>query len=335
MAHNDHIIPYGLWTSKTVPTPSMMERMDLAASQSLNGYDGGTWAPETPIIVGGLGTTIKAGTLTGGVSTDAKSVARGIRLGNVWPRFSSTRTRTVVFPITGNCFKHSDILPIADLVTVPSPVGYTVSGGADKMIVPLPSFRMVHGATISSITLGFSAGTRPTGADSLIGPRFRLMAFSRDRSTMFAVASVPTWAALTPYIANQTVVGSPQTGMAFVCTSGGTSGASQPAAFSTAVSHDSITDASVTWQALTAGADMVGTDFQYLYTGDIVYEANTLEYWNNGAPKTLTMSAPNVNPVLNTNDMTYYLWIESFRKSMVFHSLSISMTGITNMRPAV
>ncbi len=55
MSHNPRIRPPGLWVAVTVIDPDELETFDLRQFESINGDQGGTWAPATPIVIGGDG----------------------------------------------------------------------------------------------------------------------------------------------------------------------------------------------------------------------------------------------------------------------------------------
>lgn len=55
MAHNTRIRPIGLWTLDSDVLTSEFEAFDLAQFESINGDQGGTWAPASQIEIGGAG----------------------------------------------------------------------------------------------------------------------------------------------------------------------------------------------------------------------------------------------------------------------------------------
>lgn len=55
MAHFTRVRPLGTWLTATTVVQAEWEKFDLNLFKSLNGDDGGTWAPLAPIIIGGAG----------------------------------------------------------------------------------------------------------------------------------------------------------------------------------------------------------------------------------------------------------------------------------------
>src|SRR5262245_41008030 len=76
MSHHTRIRPIGMWTDFSVLLASEMAAFDDHQYNSINGDDGGTWAPSSPITVGGSGMHITGpltaddfeGTITAGKS---------------------------------------------------------------------------------------------------------------------------------------------------------------------------------------------------------------------------------------------------------------------------
>lgn len=55
MAHNSYIRPGNVWSDASVLLGSEIAALALQAYKSINGDDGGTWAPSAPIYIGGSG----------------------------------------------------------------------------------------------------------------------------------------------------------------------------------------------------------------------------------------------------------------------------------------
>lgn len=55
MAHFDYIKPGGTWSLFSLLSSSIMQLIDRTLYKCINGDDGGTWAPTSPIIIGGEG----------------------------------------------------------------------------------------------------------------------------------------------------------------------------------------------------------------------------------------------------------------------------------------
>lgn len=59
--HFARLVPTGTWVNGYTPAPGLWETMDQQLSQAMNGDGGGTYAPATPVIVGGSGMQIPGG----------------------------------------------------------------------------------------------------------------------------------------------------------------------------------------------------------------------------------------------------------------------------------
>ncbi len=71
MAHNAYVRAGGVWVTHAVPTSAEFHTFDLRQFQAVNGDLGGTWAPPSPITIGGTGGL----TVTGPFSaTDARTI---------------------------------------------------------------------------------------------------------------------------------------------------------------------------------------------------------------------------------------------------------------------
>ena len=102
MSHNKFARPPALWTNASVPTARDLALFDLYQYQALDGVNGGTWTPATPIVVGGNGTNlIGAGNVVaGGITT---STGGRLELGDSdYVNMSPTRTRTETLSPLGN-----------------------------------------------------------------------------------------------------------------------------------------------------------------------------------------------------------------------------------------
>lgn len=165
MSHNARIYTQGLLTTKFVPTPRFLRQLDLDTSQSVNGDDGGLWAPTKPIIVGGSGVAIStAGGFTGGVRTGSRAAAGALRLGdNDWPTFAA-RTRSVVFPIIDDLWAFADVNQetASNTYDQATPGSFKASSTALFTQNLLDRKKLPVGATIDSVTLRFRVGLKPT-----------------------------------------------------------------------------------------------------------------------------------------------------------------------------
>jgi hypothetical protein len=101
------------WAKGFVPTPAALRNLDQYSSEMVNGDDGGTWAPTSPIVIGPHGTpTVTLGNASCALSGDIETV-KGNQLdlvldakaglvlqGGNPPAFQSSRTRSATVGFT-------------------------------------------------------------------------------------------------------------------------------------------------------------------------------------------------------------------------------------------
>ncbi len=157
MAHNDFVMPAGQWV--IVPTPGRLARLDQQISESLNGDDGGTWAPSTPIAIGGAGLTFDASLVpsqfSGGVRTGRgqhAAHAPAIRVPGAYrPHLSPPRSRSVLLmPVSTTVLDQArDFRFTRDGSVAPS---YRPGTDAINFGFHIPAASMHNGATLASVT---------------------------------------------------------------------------------------------------------------------------------------------------------------------------------------
>jgi hypothetical protein len=164
------------WPKGMVPTPAVMRALDQFSSELVNGDEGGTWAPESPIVIGpyradgfsGANITIDSGSeLTGDVVT-VKGNAEGTEIvarpglvlsGTANPGFQSTRSRTIVVGFTNFVENDSSISTnVARVVVDEATLGakfISTMSNTRIVSVPFPLKAQHRGATISQVDLRF------------------------------------------------------------------------------------------------------------------------------------------------------------------------------------
>lgn len=270
MPHNDFAFrdEHGQPGNATVPEPSILRQLDLAASQGIDGDNGGTWNPASPIILGGAGLNLSGYVLAnGGVTTGPLASPRALIVSGVpavW--LAGNRTRIVVFPLRdfGARFDETTIYQASTVtyddgsspgtVTTLQNTGlFSLSTTTVRLIVPIPQFRCTVG-NVSAGTSWFPTLRIRTGQSSvpslLTGmPGFRLSKFTAAgawQSSQDVV--IPTWAATHAYNVGDLVIPTSPNSRQFRCTVGGTSGGAQPAGFPAAVVGTTIAgDGGVSW----------------------------------------------------------------------------------------
>lgn len=107
MAHNARIRAFGFWTDGSVVTPAEFEALDQAQFEEINGDLGGTWAPSSPIIIGGSGVEIggaglTTSTINGAWTCDSTPEAVGWKASNIDPNdgfiFDAAKTFNAFLP---------------------------------------------------------------------------------------------------------------------------------------------------------------------------------------------------------------------------------------------
>lgn len=169
MSHNKKIItPGGTVFLTLVLTPAVLRELDETASESIDGDNGGTWNPTSPIIIGGAGVNLPSlGVFGGGLTTGSNAPAGSLILGDSdYPTFSVARTRNVLFHIGDVLGEHLD----ANLLTtmgmydqsVPGSFRYNGTSTHNDIYLPFDITKFPPGATISSVTARFRVGARPS-----------------------------------------------------------------------------------------------------------------------------------------------------------------------------
>jgi hypothetical protein len=265
MPHNDHAAMAGQYPAAFVPTPAFLRRLDQAASESIDGDNGGAWAPSSPVIIGGAGASLTANGSLSGVRTGKRAAnGGGIILTTAYVTISPARARTTAVALRDFLLRHDDETESAAGVPArpysesgPSIVG--VSATFTGFACRIPSFRIHNGYAPTRVTLRMRVGTRPAVVPTSM-PGFVVTrtaqtgVWNLGQNEYYAI---PTRANLTAYNVGDLVIPSAQNGRQFRCTIAGTSGASQPALFGSAVATNPPTtfaDGSVTWAAETGPA---------------------------------------------------------------------------------
>src|SRR5690348_4618315 len=69
MGHFDFTRPGGVWSGSAIVATSDMEDLDSKTERAINGDEGGTWAPTSPIVIGGSGAELTGPTTISGEAT--------------------------------------------------------------------------------------------------------------------------------------------------------------------------------------------------------------------------------------------------------------------------
>lgn len=340
MSHNEDVLRVTALADTTVITPEILRRMDVLASQSLNGDEGGVWVPEKPIVIGGDGLKFdNSGTIEGGIATSSFARRGAIELAEAhWPTFAA-RTHRVVFPLNDAMFNNWENI-FFDKGAAPWYNGLLFETST-SVRCPLPSQRFPRGAKIKNITLNYRVGKQPSTAPGAT-PSFILVAKTPTRFKGAIVSDFPRWLPGHHYVAGDRVISnsfapSLTNARMFYCSGGfppGISGGSEPAAFATANPGDLILDNSqVLWVCVSlndvTSLDITG-NFAF-YSTSAPYTPSPSVYYNAGNPKTISIS--NVTTFPDVIPAEYYVCIrDSTNTFSTYHSLVIDFE-LTSLEP--
>jgi len=204
--HGDYSRPPALWTEYSVPNARDLTIWDAAQYSGLDGVNGGSWSPKTPIGIGGVGMSLGANSLfTGGFIT-----AYGGRytLGDSdYPTFTAgNRTRTLRFPLRGVAGTSGVLFRVNETISGRT---FTRAGWYDSaaptLYLPIPQ-RFVHngtigGATLTNITVTMFYTTVPSGVP---GTTFQAVLYDTESNTAYTPST--QWQATHGYTTGQLVI---------------------------------------------------------------------------------------------------------------------------------
>lgn len=165
MAHNDYVRPLGRWPFASAISKVDLQRLDVLSTQSINGDDGGTWNPASPIVIGGTGLQMTANAqVTGGVET--RSGGRIVLGDNDYIQYSPSRTIKRVVPIiqTLGGYDQTDgphFIPWQDGIGTQSIVAASSTG----TLIVVCSPWVLNGAHLMSGVLHFRIPQRPSNVN--------------------------------------------------------------------------------------------------------------------------------------------------------------------------
>ena len=288
MPHNDYTNVGGLWPSSVVPTPDAMRRLDQAASECIDGDNGGTWTPSSPIIIGGAGVSLLNNVaVSGAVSGPRAAAGGGIILSSQFLSVVPARTRTTVVAL------RDFLTRLDENVAIYNELGGGVSAFAGTTFsCPLPSQRIHRNFTPLSVTLRMRVTARPAAVPTSM-PGFvitRIPATGSWISGTNEYYQIPTRANSTAYALGALVLPTVANGTQFRCIVAGTTAAAQPAGVTTGtVNFTAVTDGSVSWRCETGPA---AANSSHVVT--LARPATVDAYFNQGAFQDITF-IPNAN----------------------------------------
>lgn len=173
MAHFAYVRPGDVWNANSVLLSTEMAAFDLSQFKSINGDDGGTWAPAAVITIGGQGVTI-TGHCTLGNLVSATVQSGGLATFNVGSTLNMSGTLNIV---TGTSHvKTGSILQVDAGGTI------EVSGSGGAGLIQIDSSGILLGQASSIVSLG---GINTFSATSV-------NTFSNSSATTFGATSTLT-----------------------------------------------------------------------------------------------------------------------------------------------
>ena len=347
MSHNRFSRPPSFWGNTAVPTARDLGAWDAYQYKSLNGDTGGTYAPATPIVIGGAGVALSGigSALAAGAVT---SMGGRLVLGSSdYCLLSPTVTRTKMLQLV-------DAVPTTAALGIGGTTGQgntlnlsrfgvspvTTSG---DFIVPIPSRYLHNGANLTGATLTCRALVKQPTAPTAAPYWMIANVFGMNASGSSSVQLVPTFAAWLPshaYTVGSIVIpnnqSAAQTGIYYVATaiSGTGTSAASPPAWPTTVGPSVIDNAGanqITWQAYGNSGVLANPNSG----GGNTYEG--------GAVQSSVMTGNAALSTLTIDTTTYNYWLHVIYDSFgagsatapnwLFHALSLSFGNIVDMRP--
>jgi hypothetical protein len=263
MAHFDTQRVGGVWVAQDVPCAATFQRWDVTQSKAVNGDAGGSYAPSTPIVLGGAGLILgTSGVMQGGIATLTGgrlflSLASGDAV-----NLSPARARTIAVPtdprIDGSALTTQDF--------------------------PVPPRYTHNGALVATVAMTLEVLQRPEGLPVGSIPRIELEAYIAAGTSSATVPNnlaASTWASGTVYPANTYIVPTDvnNNGYYVKTTAGGTSGGTEPVWPS--VVGTNTTDNTVTWTTIGRNGQLP----LFGQTADSLY--------NNGMPQAIFLDLDN------------------------------------------
>ncbi len=341
----DFARPGGQWAQEMVPGAGDYQRWDANAAKLVSGDLGGTYAPTSPIVIGGGGIYSGAGYASGGVSTATGGRVIIQASANDFPQLNPPRVRTIRVPLLGNLVAPADS-PVACVIKWEtddvSGFGAVVTSAPGLLCyaqIEIPG-RYIHaGARLASFELDFVVRQKPT---ALPTNPIQLIWFGSDNTgaatnfTWPGLASTLFWSishsiALTSssgiwWVPSTALVA---TGLYYSCTAAGsgTIGSTEPT-WPTTIGASTTPDSNgVVWTA-------IGRSGQMPMAGRTINS-----YYNNGASQKIGLdtygTADPSLPTLLTNIMStaqrYAILFDQVDSSMLLTGLTLSFDSITSM----
>lgn len=347
MPHNPPIFPPVI-PDHYVVTPGRLEALDQLASESLDGVNGGSHAPATPIRIGGAGLDLRGSSrLRGSIATGRDAV--GITLSNhAYPAFVTPRPRTIAMTLRPLFDTDTDTDAVRAFEHQFEPVYGIKATGTTQFNIGfvIPTLRLHHGATIVSAKLRWRSGAVPsTLASGNVLPAVRLVRMKKEGleigdyspTNVAELWKVPARANSTAYAIDEIVHSTGggdwegSNGYTYRCVQAGVTAAAQPV-MSTTIGGDT-TDGTVIWRTEYGGSNPF---LHYQWPG-VPSGASPAVYHNDGLPQDLKIRV-NMNTTIDTTTYDYRLELiepggeAGVSFGNVYHSLLIELAGLTALK---
>lgn len=353
MSHNDYSVPYSFWHGAKAPTPSTLRKMDSDASKALNGEAGGVWTPSSPIVFGGQGIVCLKANFQKGVKTNRLAADGALVLGDFdWPKHIPAKTRRVVFPIY-NDSPNDFFDEVTDTSTTMfafdsfQPGGNELPGSSDEFLqVPsvngfvfrIPHYRLINGSRISSVKMQYRVNSVWSN-DTFDRPYVEIFGHNSISSNNFRyVASIPDWMSDTAYDTideNRVVqVGADNPLKFFKVATAGTSGATEPAGFATAIPDvtTGIVDGTVVWNCISTQSIILP---EYGYGRIYSPFTSRFDHYGGGVAQEVSLINPNVGSIVEESFEYFVRFSRGSNTHNTLHSIIIEFINIGDLRPGV
>ncbi len=168
MSHGTRSRPFGFWILGSTIDPAELEAFDASQFVAINGDAGGTWAPSTPIILGGANPLNIAGpmhVLTGGGSIVVDVGGTAIFSGSA--EFGGTVAIDGPTEFSNDVlFDDTSTVTLAGTTTVPALAAFHTAISSDMVVNGTAEF---HGATLFTATNAFTGAVAMSGTTTLTG----------------------------------------------------------------------------------------------------------------------------------------------------------------------
>jgi hypothetical protein len=322
MAHLDFVRPSGQWKKEMVPGAGDYYRYDVNQSKGIDGDHGGSYAPKSPIIVGGAGVQLTtASSIVGGVTTKTGGRAVIGAADNTFPTLGpgTGRTRTIQIPIMASVFvdPNGGGGSFTRVFNDASGCGIMGTGvGTYPLYFEIPPRYLHSGARLATLGINFRVTQRPSALPST---PFSLFAASKSVTGVFSAFNpslVGQWVASTAETAGTYITASSPTtnkGYYYKAQNNGTTGAIGNEPNWPTVIGNTVVDNTITW----------------VCTGRVgwypLFGATVDSYFSNGQVQTIQydydgLSGPYGSNVIDTTQQRYQIAVENLDPTVLITS---------------